>query len=99
MALSLKGSNPFLCATIPSFRYDDFIIYLKARAPDGENLDAYVLGVFEPIQEFIGKCIAVIHRRDDKLIVVPVNVCYSDEQLLALTEFQERFFKSDIIRG
>lgn len=43
-------------------------------APDGEDLDAYVLGVFEPIEEFSGKCIAVIHRtndEDDKLVVVP----------------------------
>lgn len=43
-------------------------------APDGEEIDAYVLGVFEPKEEFTGTCIAVIHRTnddDDKLIVVP----------------------------
>ena len=41
---------------------------------DGEELDAYLLGVFEPIEEFLGKVIAVIHRTnddDDKLVVVP----------------------------
>ena len=41
---------------------------------DWEELDCYVLGIEEPITEFIGKCIAVIHRLngdDDKLIVVP----------------------------
>ena len=40
---------------------------------DGEELDAYVLGVNKPVQEFTGKCIAVIHRTnddDDKLIIV-----------------------------
>jgi len=44
------------------------------RAPDGEELDAYVLGVFEPLEEFVGECIAVIRRLDDnenKLVLVP----------------------------
>ncbi len=35
---------------------------------------------------------------DDKLIVVPNDTEYSDEQIKALTEFQERFFESIIIR-
>lgn len=70
-------------------------------APDGEELDAYVLGVFDPIDEFEGDCIAIIHRTnddDDKLVVVPKGLNYSDEQIKALTEFQERFFKSEIVR-
>lgn len=32
---------------------------------DGEELDAYLLGVFEPVDEFIGKVIAIIHRTND----------------------------------
>jgi inorganic pyrophosphatase len=70
-------------------------------APDGDELDAYVLGVFEPMERFTGKCIAVIHRTgddDDKLVVVPEGKTYTDEQIVALTEFQERFFTSLIIR-
>jgi inorganic pyrophosphatase len=70
-------------------------------APDGDHLDAYVLGVFEPIDEFTGRCIAVVHRLDDdddKLIVVPDGRQYSDEQIQALVEFQERFFTSIIWR-
>lgn len=70
-------------------------------APDGEELDAYVLGVFEPTEEFVGKCIAVVHRLDDdddKLIVVPDGVNYTEEQIISLVEFQERFFKSKIIK-
>ena len=66
---------------------------------DGEELDAYVLGVFEPIKEFTGKCTAVIKRlndNDDKLIVVPEDKMYTKEQIRALTEFQERYFKSEI---
>ena len=70
-------------------------------APDGEYLDAYLLGVFEPVEEFTGICIAIIHRLndpDDKLVVVPAGVAYSDAQIRALTEFQERFFQSEVIR-
>ena len=68
---------------------------------DGEELDAYLLGVFEPLQSYIGKCIAVIHRindDDDKLVVVPVGKNYTDEEIRVLTEFQERYFESEIIR-
>jgi inorganic pyrophosphatase len=71
-------------------------------APDGEEQDVYVLGVFEPIQQFEGRCIAVIHRLDDdddKLVLVPDGVQYTDDQVLALTEFQERFFKPVVIRN
>ena len=68
---------------------------------DGEELDCYILGVFEPIEEFTGKCIAIIHRtddNDDKLIVVPENREMSDEEINVLTEFQERFFNHIILR-
>ena len=68
---------------------------------DGEELDCYVLGVFEPLEEFEGRCIAVIHRTnddDDKLIIVPDGEIYSDEQIENLVEFQERYFEYEIIR-
>lgn len=68
---------------------------------DGEELDAYILGVFEPIDTFIGQVIAIIHRtndNDDKLIVVPKNKSYTDQQIIALTEFQEQYFESIILR-
>ena len=68
---------------------------------DGEELDAYLLGVFEPVSEFDGEVIAYIHRtndNDDKLIVVPKGKEYSDDAISALTEYQERFFESQIIR-
>lgn len=67
---------------------------------DGEELDCYVLGVFEPVNEFKGKCIAVIHRtndNDDKLIVVPDGKWYDVNQINALTEFQEQYFEHIVI--
>lgn len=68
---------------------------------DGEELDAYLLGEFEPVTESSGKVIAVIHRTNDddgKLIVSKNGQKYSDDAIRALTEFQERYFKSIIIR-
>ena len=67
---------------------------------DGEEIDAYILGVFSPINEFIGICKAIVCRYDDnenKLIIVPKNKNYTIEQIDALLEFQERFFKHKII--
>ena len=68
---------------------------------DGEEIDCYVLGVFEPIKDFTGKCIAVIHRindDDDKLVIIPKDKNYSNDAIEALVEFQERFFEHIIIR-
>lgn len=67
---------------------------------DGEELDCYVLGIFEPIEKFEGKCIAIIKRTnddDDKLIVVPEGKEYSNDAIEALVEFQERFFEHVLI--
>ena len=68
---------------------------------DGEELDAYVLGEFSPLDSFDGKVIAIIRRindDDDKLVVVADGKDYTDDQIRALTEFQEQYFESIIIR-
>lgn len=68
---------------------------------DGEPLDAYVVGVFEPVEAFTGTVQAVIHRLDDdddKLVVAPTGRSFSDSELLVLTEFQERYFKPVVLR-
>ena len=67
---------------------------------DGEELDCYVLGIFEPIKEFKGKCIAIIHRlndNDDKLIIVPEDRKFSNKEIDVLVEFQEKFFNYEIV--
>ncbi|MFH1072620.1 MAG: inorganic diphosphatase [Nanoarchaeota archaeon] len=72
------------------------------KASDGEELDAYVLGVSEPKKEFTGVCIAIIHRindDDDKLVVVPEGKTYTDEEIRSMTAFQESYFESEIVRG
>ncbi|MFA5133934.1 MAG: inorganic diphosphatase [Patescibacteria group bacterium] len=72
------------------------------KAPDGEEIDVYLLGVNGPVEEFTGQCIAVIHRtndNDDKLVVVPEKFKgISNEEILQLVNFQEQWFKSEIIR-
>lgn len=72
------------------------------KAPDGEEIDAYLLNINEPVIEFTGKCIAVIHRKDDdddKLVIVPENMKdMSDEQILKAVNFQEKWFDSVVIR-
>ena len=68
---------------------------------DGEELDAYVLGVYEPLDTFTGKCIAIIHRtndNDDKLIIVPENKIFTNDEINVLTDFQEQYFESTILR-
>ena len=76
--------------------------YIKGIvAPDGEDLDAYVLGVDKPLQGFTGKCIALVHRLeddDDKLIVVPENIEMTDEEIAKAINFQEKWYKSEILR-
>ena len=71
------------------------------KAPDGEDLDAYILGEAVPLKEFTGKCIAIIHRTnddDDKLIVCSEEHTYTEEEIREATHFQEQWFKSEIIR-
>lgn len=69
-------------------------------APDGEEQDAYILGVDKPVEKFTGKIIAIIHRLDDaedKWVVCPENMTYSKEEIAQLVKFQEQFFKTEII--
>ena len=68
---------------------------------DGKELDCFLLGVFKAVDEYTGKCIAIIHRtndNDDKLIIVPEGKNYSDDAIEALIEFQEQYFEHIIIR-
>ena len=61
-------------------------------AADGEEQDAYILGVTEPIKEFSGKVIAIIHRFDDieeKWIVAPEGSFFSKDDILQQVDFQE----------
>lgn len=69
-------------------------------AGDGEDQDAYVLGVAVPVSTFTGKVAAIIHRRndiEDKWVVAPENYYADVEEIRAQTHFQEKFFDIEII--
>ena len=65
-------------------------------AEDGEEQDAYVLGVNVPIKEFVGKLVAIIHRLndvEDKWVVAPETVTFTKEEIMQQVAFQERYFQ------
>lgn len=74
--------------------------YIKGiPAPDGEDQDAYILGIDVPLSEFTGKVIAVIHREDDiedKWVVAPENMTFTENEIRSLTDFQEQYFTISI---
>lgn len=74
--------------------------YIPGRiAPDGEEQDAYILGVDEQVKEFVGKVIAVIHRFDDveeKWVVAPDHMIFTGEEIMEMVSFQEQYFRTEI---
>lgn len=68
-------------------------------APDGEEQDAYILGVSKPVEEFAGKVIAIIRRLDDvedKWVVAPQDAVFSEKEILGQVMFQEQYFHIEI---
>lgn len=67
---------------------------------DGEEIDAYIIGEFEPLEKYVGIVVAIIKREndnEDKLVISKEINKYNKSQIEALVEFQERFFISSII--
>jgi len=85
-----------------NYKYPINYGYLKdIFAPDGEELDAYILNVNHPLEKFTGRVVAIIHRLkddDDKLIVIPDGKSITDKDIETAVEFQEKWFKHEIIR-
>lgn len=68
-------------------------------AADGEQQDAYVLGVDTPVKEFMGRVIGIIHREDDiedKWGGAPEEMVFAKEEIAERVAFQERYFQSTI---
>ena len=69
-------------------------------AGDGEEQDAYILGVDEKVNNFMGTVIAIIHRIDDvedKLVVAPENTKFTFQEIMEKVNFQEQYFNIEII--
>lgn len=61
-------------------------------APDGEELDAYLIGLDGAVSEATGLCIAIVHRLyedDDKLVVAVDGTDRTDDAIRSLVAFQE----------
>ena len=60
-------------------------------APDGEEQDAYILGVDKAIDKFTGKIIAIVHRNDDveeKWIVAPEGMTFTRQKSVSRFVFR-----------
>lgn len=69
-------------------------------APDGEEQDAYILGVDKAVENFTGTVIAVVHRNDDveeKWVVAPAGMNFTKEEIMEQIHFQEQYFDSMIM--
>ncbi len=68
-------------------------------AGDGEDQDAYILGIDTPVSVFTGRIIAVIQRSDDaedKWVVAPENLIFTEKEIADQVFFQERYFRTKI---
>lgn len=83
--------------------HDDMIYpvnygYVKGvMAQDGEEQDAYILSVNEPVTEFTGRIIAVINRMndvEDKWVVAPEDTVLYEAEIKAAVSFTEQYFDS-----
>ena len=66
---------------------------------DAEELDVYLLGVHEPVNEFDAHIIGVVLRTDDvedKLVGAPVGMTFTAEEIAAAVDFQERYHVSTV---
>ena len=74
--------------------------YIKGiTGPDGEEQDAYILGVDKPVSKFTGKVIAIVHRYNDveeKWVVAPEGKVFSAEEIKEQIAFQEQYFQSEV---
>ena len=67
---------------------------------DGEEQDAYIIGVDEPVLEFVGKLAAVIKRKndnEDKWVVTPIDLYPTEDEIRSAVDFIEKHFDIEII--
>ena len=64
---------------------------------DAEELDVYLLGVYEPMKEYDAHIIGAVYRTDDvedKLVGAPVGMTFTREEIEAAVRFQEQYHVS-----
>ena len=68
-------------------------------AGDGEEQDAYILGISQPVTAFDGRVVAMIRRSDDcedKAVVAADGCVFHQGQIAEAVRFQEQYFHSTI---
>ena len=66
---------------------------------DGEEQDVYLLGVDVPLEQYRGRIIGAVRRKDDnedKLIAAPEGMAFTAEQMCRQIHFVEKYFDSRI---
>jgi len=66
---------------------------------DGEEQDAYILGVNEPIKIYNDEIIAILHRLndvEDKWIVLDESDNYIKDEIEKIIDFKEKYFEHEL---
>lgn len=66
---------------------------------DGEELDVYLLGVSEPVEEYTCRIIGVALRKndcEDKLIAAPDGKTFTAQEAYEMVKFQEQWYDTEI---
>ena len=69
---------------------------------DGEELDVYILGIDERIEEgdrTVAKIIGIVYRKndvEDKLVAAPEGMEYTTEQIEEIIHFQEQYYDAHV---
>lgn len=102
----LLGRRVQVCVDRPvGYRHGDILYpvnygYIPGMpAGDGEDQDAYILGVSEPLRTFEGQVIGIIRRHDDcedKLVVAPEGTVLHQGQIAEAVHFQEQYFTTSV---
>jgi hypothetical protein len=64
---------------------------------DGEELDVYLLGVTERVEEYTARIIGIVHRNndvEDKLVAAPEGMSYTAKEIEDIIHFQEQYYDS-----
>lgn len=88
------------------YRHEDIVYPINygcipgVIAGDGEEQDAYILGVTQPVSSFDGRVVGAIRRKndcEDKLVVAPDGVEFHQGEIAEAVHFQEQYFDSYIV--
>ena len=66
---------------------------------DGEELDVYLLGVDQPVDEYDCEIIGIVYREndvEDKLVGAPIGMRFDAEEVYAAVRFQEQYYDSHV---